>query len=67
MVQFEICSNGETIIDSIIEEADKTDEEIAKVVKNLLLNELKEKMKQKTDTLLENRYKKFRNIGKYSE
>ena len=32
-----------------------------------LLSKLKDKMKTKTEKLLENRYKKFRNIGKYSE
>lgn len=55
------------IIDTIIEENDLEFEQIAQNMKERILFELQELNQLSPEELVENRYQKFRNIGKYQE
>lgn len=51
------------VIEKIVEEKDRTSEEICSELKDYLAFEIKAKKKIKTEKLLEERYNKFRKIG----
>ena len=51
------------IVEKVIDEKDKSPEEICSDLKNYLVEELKNKLSLTTEKLLEERYKKFRKIG----
>ncbi|MBQ7974997.1 MAG: acetyl-CoA carboxylase carboxyltransferase subunit alpha [Clostridia bacterium] len=51
------------VIEKIIEEKDKTSEEICSDLKTFIVSELAEKKRLSTDKLLVQRYEKFRKIG----
>jgi len=51
------------VVEKVIDEKDRTAEEICSDLKNFLLEELRNKQSLSIDTLLEARYQKFRKIG----
>lgn len=51
------------VVEKVIEEKDKTSEEICSDLKGFVFNEIKEKQKLSTEKLLAERYRKFRKIG----
>lgn len=52
------------VIEKIITEKDRTNEEICSDLKNVIIAEISEKEKLSSDTLLDVRYEKFRKIGR---
>ena len=58
-IDWKLFDDEETIID----EKDKSPEEICSDLKNCLVEELKNKQSLPTEQLLEERYNKFRKIG----
>ena len=53
------------VVEKVIDEKDKSAEEICSDLKTFLVNEIKEKKRLSVDELLNNRYNKFRKIGAY--
>lgn len=51
------------IVEKVIDETDKSPEEICSDLKNYIVEELRKKQNLKTEQLLEERYNKFRKIG----
>ena len=52
------------VVEKIIEEKEKTSEEICSDLKSFIVSELAEKKKLSVDKLLAQRYEKFRKIGR---
>lgn len=53
------------IIDTVVSEACVNEDEIVQSLKSLLISEINDKLTINTDELLEKRYRKFRDIGKF--
>lgn len=54
---------GFEVVEKVIQEKDRTHEEICSELKKIICNEIKEKMFLSADELLDHRYEKFRKIG----
>ena len=53
------------VIEKIIDEKDRTPEEVSDELKNYIVTELEKSLKKSVKELLDGRYNKFRRIGEY--